>query len=94
MEANVCHLPPPRSWTVDMQQFLENRGHFPPNELAKYAGRYVAWSADGTRIVGSDEDELRLDATVRAAGYDPSDLLVSFVAPGDDVLLGAPEIRE
>jgi hypothetical protein len=77
-----------------MQQFLKNRQQFPPDELAKYAGRYVAWSPDGTRILASDADELPLDATVREAGYDPADVLVAFVPPADEILLGAPEIGE
>src|SRR4051794_10408609 len=48
-----------RSHFMDMQQFLTNRAQFPPEELAKYAGKYVAWSPDGTQIVASDEDPLR-----------------------------------
>jgi len=33
---------PPWSPVMDMQQFLKNRHAFPPEELAKYAGKYVA----------------------------------------------------
>ena len=73
---------------MDMQQFIRNRSQFPPEELAKYVGQYVAWSPDGTRIVASDEDPLRLDAAIPAAGYDPAEVLISFVGDPDEVILG------
>jgi hypothetical protein len=73
---------------VDMQQFLRNRQHFPADELARYAGKYVAWSPDGASILASDEDELRLDQIIKAAGHDPADILVSFVPFPDEVILG------
>jgi hypothetical protein len=73
---------------MDMQQFVKNRLAFPPDELARFAGQYVAWSPDGTRILASDEDELRLDATLKHAGYDTSEILVAFVPDPDEVILG------
>jgi hypothetical protein len=45
---------------MDIQLFQKNRQQFPPEQLAKYSGRYVAWSPDGTRILASDGDELQL----------------------------------
>jgi len=57
-------------------------------ELARYAGSYVAWSPDGTRILASDEDELRLDAILKDAGHETSEVLVSFVPFPDEVILG------
>jgi hypothetical protein len=72
---------------VDMKVFYENRNRFALEELAKYRGRYVAWSPDGSRIVASDEDELKLDEAIRAAGYDVSETVVSFV-PDEDTILG------
>jgi hypothetical protein len=73
---------------MDMQRFLKNRSQFPPEELAKYAGQYVAWSPNGTTILASDEDEVRLDATIDDAGYDAAEVLVSFVPYPDEVILG------
>ena len=70
-----------------MRQFLKNRQQFPPQELAKHAGQYVAWSTDGCAIVASDVDLLRLDAKLRDAGYDPAQTLVSSV-PLEEVILG------
>jgi hypothetical protein len=77
-----------RSLQVNMQEFQNNRPQFPPEELEKYTGKYVAWSPDGTRILASDDDEMRLDATIQAAGYDPAEVLISFVPPADEVILG------
>jgi hypothetical protein len=73
---------------MDMQQFLKNRHAFPPAELARYAGKYVAWSPDGGRIIASDDDELVLDAAVKSAGYDPAEVLISFIPCPDEVILG------
>lgn len=73
---------------MDVQQFQRNRQQFPAEELARYSGRYVAWSADGTRILASDADELRLANSLRDAGHDTAEILIAFVPPGDIILLG------
>jgi len=73
---------------MNMQEFMKNRQQFPAEELWKYINKYVAWSPDGTKIIASDDDELRLDAAIRAAGYDSSEVLVSFVPDPDDIILG------
>lgn len=73
---------------MDMQAFQKNRQQFPAEELAKYAGKYVAWSPDGTRIIASDHDELRLTNKVRADGLDSAEILIAFVLADDEVLLG------
>jgi hypothetical protein len=72
---------------MDMHQLLRNRQQFPPEELAKYAGKHVAWSPDGTSIIASDEDLLRLDAKITNGGYNPAEILVSTV-PAEEVILG------
>ena len=74
---------------MNMQEFMKNRQQFPAEELWKYVNKYVAWSPDGTKIIASDdEDGLRLHAAIRAAGFDPSEILVSFVPDPDEVILG------
>jgi hypothetical protein len=73
---------------MDMQQFQENRRLFPPDELARYAGKYVAWSPDGRRIVASDEDLEKVAAAVVAQGYDPGEVVLSSVPTADEVILG------
>ena len=73
---------------MDMRQFIQNRQKFPPDELAKYAGHYVAWSTDGKSILASGDDELALDRLLTAQGHDTSDILIAFVPLPDEVLLG------
>ena len=54
---------------MNLEQFVKNRNAFPTDELARYVGQHVAWSPDGTRILVSDEDPLKVFSTLRAAGY-------------------------
>ncbi len=79
---------------MDMQKFIKNRHQFPPQELEKYAGKYVAWSSDGTKIIASEENLLRLDAAVIAAGYDPREVVFSNVPRLDEVVLGGGGLIE
>jgi hypothetical protein len=73
---------------MDMQQFLVNRGQFPPEELARFAGKYVAWSPDGTRILTSDDELEKVAATILAQGIDPGEVVLGFVPSPDEVVLG------
>jgi hypothetical protein len=70
------------------EQFLKNRQQVPLEQLAKYAGKYVAWNEDGTAILADDDDPIRLMATVTSLGHDPAAILVSSVPPPDLVILG------
>ena len=73
---------------MDMQQFLTNRQQFPPGELAKYAGKYIAWSPDGTRILASDDDLEKVAAAVEDQGFDSSEIVLSSVPFPDEVVSG------
>jgi len=73
---------------VDIQLFQQNRQQFPPEELAKYAGKYVAWSPDGTHILACNEDELLLANAIRDAGHNSAEVLIGFVPADDDTVLG------
>jgi hypothetical protein len=84
---NIC-LVHKKDVIVDMRQFQDNRQQFPPEELAKYAGTYVAWSPDGKHILASDDNELHLANAIRARGFNSADVLISFVAADDEVILG------
>jgi hypothetical protein len=69
------------------RQFLANRAVFPAEDLAKYAGQWVAWSPDGTRIAASAPSPDLLDGILEANGEDPA-LCVGEGIPDDDALLG------
>jgi hypothetical protein len=73
---------------MDVQLFQKNRQNFPVSELARYAGQFVAWSPDGTRILACNEDELKLAEAIRAAGHNSAEVLIAFVPAEDEVLLG------
>ncbi len=60
----------------------------PARGTARYGGKYVAWSPDGTKIIASDDDQIRLDGTIRELGYDPAEILVSSVPYPDEIILG------
>jgi Family of unknown function (DUF5678) len=70
-----------------MQQVLTNRQQFPLGELAKYAGKYIAWSPDGTRILAADDDLGKVAAAVEDQGYDSSEIVLSSVPFPDEVVL-------
>lgn len=70
---------------IDINEFRRNQSRVPRAELEKYNGQYIAWSADGTRILAADADPLRLDTLLCAAGYDPAAILVSRVAIPEEV---------
>ncbi len=73
---------------LDVETFNRNRAQFPAAELWKHAGRYIAWSGDGSRIVASGESEAELERNLRAAGIDPSQVVGDYVDPPDGSLLG------
>jgi hypothetical protein len=72
---------------MNVQEFLKNRSQFPADELLKYAGKHVAWSPDGTKIIASADDLLTLDNAVKGSGYPVEECVVSAV-PATDALIG------
>jgi hypothetical protein len=56
--------------------------------LARYAGRYVAWNLEGTKILASGADHRELYANLAAAGIEMSCVVQSYVpGPDEDTLL-------
>ena len=76
MSANGKRMEPP-----DLSHYEENRCKFPLDELAKYGGKHVAFSLDGTRIVASGETEEELEAALEAAGIPFNQVVFSYVDP-------------
>ncbi len=64
-----------------------SRETFPPEELLKYAGKWVAFSPDGTKIVASHEDPGVLGKLVQAAGFDLQHVVFEGI-PEEDTILG------
>ena len=78
MNTNGERLEPP-----DLSHFEKNRSKFPLEELAKYWGKHVAFSPDGTRIVADGDSEEELDAALEAAGIPFGQVVYSYVdVPG------------
>jgi Family of unknown function (DUF5678) len=73
---------------MNMQLYLKNRRRFSYDELDKHAGKYVAWSPDGTRIIASADDLSALCAAVDASEFDPAEVVMEPVPFPDEVVLG------
>jgi hypothetical protein len=82
----------PRSFLVITQEYRSNRARFPRAELVKYQGAWVAFSADGCRIVASGETVERLEEQLAAQGEDAQRVVLEWLAgPEDDSQLGGGE---
>jgi hypothetical protein len=62
---------------------------FPVEELSQHRGRWVAFSPDGTRLIGSDPTLAALEAQVRAAGEDVEEVLFEKVPDGVSIASGS-----
>ena len=82
MNTNGERMEPP-----DLSHYEENRRKFPQEELAKYWGKHVAFSPDGTRIVASGDSIAEVDDKLDAAGIHFSQVVHSYIDPPDQVLL-------
>ena len=78
MNANSARPEPP-----DLSHYPENRSKFPLDELAKYGGKYIAFSLDGTRIVANGATEEELEAALQAAGIPFSQVVFSYIDEPD-----------
>jgi hypothetical protein len=67
---------------------LKNRPQISASELDKHAGKYVAFSPDGKKIIASDDDPLKVVALCRSAGYDPAECVLSTVPAPEEIVLG------
>jgi glucose/arabinose dehydrogenase len=73
---------------MDIEQFQRNRARFPADELEKHAGKYVAWSPEGTEIIVSADDPQQVGEALRASTFDPEECLITYVPHPDEVILG------
>lgn len=77
---------------MDLEQFILNRNAFPHAELARMAGKHIAWSPDGLRILACDEDPLNVIAAVKAAGYDPGETMIESITSPDEISWGGASL--
>lgn len=68
----------------DLSHYEENRSKFPLDELAKYSGKHIAFSPDGTRIVASGDSFDEVVEKLQAAGIHLSQVVHSDI-DGPDV---------
>jgi Family of unknown function (DUF5678) len=69
---------------MDFQLYQDNRDSFPIDELRKHDGRWVAFSADGRRIVASAETLDEVERQLVASGEDPEEVGFERIALDDD----------
>jgi hypothetical protein len=74
MSTNGERLPPP-----DLSHYHENRNKLSLELSTKYAGKHVALSPDGTRIIASGDTWEEMEANVIAAGIHPSQVVGTYV---------------
>jgi hypothetical protein len=73
---------------IEINEFRRNQSCVPLDELQRYNGQYVAWSHDGTHILASDADAVRLCESLRAAGLDTGEVLISYIEVPEDASCG------
>jgi hypothetical protein len=70
---------------IDLARHMQNRSkYFPAGSLRAFAGKEVAFSEDGTKIVGHADDLETLWRDLRAAGIDPETCVFSSVPAIDE----------
>ncbi len=59
--------------------FQDNRNKFPREQLVPYEGKYVAWSLDGTQIIGSADTEAELCDQMTKKGIGSTFYVVDWI---------------
>lgn len=73
-------------------EYQTNRAVLPRAALEPYAGRWVAFSPAGQRIVASGETLERLEDQLAAAGHDPQAVVLEYL-PGPEADTGLDEVE-
>lgn len=59
--------------------FFDNQAKVQPEALLPYAGKYIAWSWDGSRILDSADEEEQLWDKLAAAGINPHRVVFDYI---------------
>jgi hypothetical protein len=68
------------------RKYLKNRAALPPDRLAPYRGRWIAWSPDGLHVVADAENLKDLDDLILAAGEDPERCVLEGIPDCDTII--------
>jgi hypothetical protein len=80
----------PREAQMDANELIRNCNAYPPEELAHYAGQYVAWSMDGKTILAHAAELQDLAQEMTRQGI--KDYVSEWIFPADQVFLGSAEL--
>jgi hypothetical protein len=76
------------------RDFRTNRGAFPQAELERYQGQWVAFNAEGNRILAWGEDIAQVEAQLLAQGDNPNEVALERIPSAeDDSLVGGQEFE-
>ncbi len=76
-----------------MKTYRQNRERFPAGDLKPYDGQWVAFSADGRRIVASGESIGQVSERVGAAREDLDDVVLERIEiETGDIRVGGAEL--
>ncbi len=76
-----------------MKTYRQNRARFPASDLKPYDGQWVAFSADGRRIVASGESIRQVSERIGAAHEDIQDVVLERIEfETNDIQLGGVEL--
>jgi hypothetical protein len=82
----------PRNFAVISHEYRTNRARFPQSALVEHRGSWVAFSADGRRIVASGETVAQLEEQLATVGEEARGVVLEWVTgPEDDCQLGGGE---
>jgi hypothetical protein len=76
MKTNTTHRGP-----QGIELANANRAAFPLEQLLPFEGKYVAWTADSTRILACGADLVEVEANLVSAGIDPEQVIFEFIPP-------------
>jgi hypothetical protein len=72
-----------------MTVYEDNRAKFSIEKLKVYAGQWVAFTLDGTRILAGADSLSSLENRLAAAGVDPEKVALERIEFDDSVIGGA-----
>jgi hypothetical protein len=68
---------------IDANAYREARDRHTADELRPYAGQWVAWNFEGTKIVAHHEDAQEVVRQVRAIGLNTDRVVMEHLPPAE-----------